>query len=157
MTDLQKTVNTAMAWGVATFQLDATSRIHGVPHWTRVWSNAVMLNAQSGRAQQDLDICAWFAFLHDCKRVNDNADPEHGRRAAAHAVQLWMTGQLVMEERRLKILCHAIEFHSAGLTKGNIIARICWDADRLDLPRVGISLDPLRMATRPGRNIAEAS
>ena len=47
----------------------------------------------------------------------------------------------------LEVLEHACHFHSMGRTEGDLIAQICWDADRLDLGRVGVEPEPERLCT----------
>ena len=44
--------------------------------------------------------------------------------------------------------------HSDGIQEGDATVRTCWDADRLDLPRVGIHPDPERLYTAPARHPA---
>jgi hypothetical protein len=38
----------------------------------------------------------------------------------------------------------------------DVTIQTCWDADRLDLGRVGIRPDPARMGTEAGKRIAHA-
>ena len=49
--------------------------------------------------------------------------------------------------KRLRLLLHACRRHSDGLTEGDITVQTCWDADRLDLGRIGIRPDPNRLCT----------
>ena len=46
-----------------------------------------------------------------------------------------------------ELLLFACEFHSDGLTEADITIQVCWDADRLDLGRIGIRPDPGRLCT----------
>lgn len=39
---------------------------------------------------------------------------------------------------RIDVLCKAIEHHSGGKVYGHATIQTCWDADRMDLGRVGI-------------------
>jgi hypothetical protein len=39
----------------------------------------------------------------------------------------------------LERLAHAMHHHTDGLTTDDPLVGACWDADRLDLPRVGIA------------------
>ena len=41
--------------------------------------------------------------------------------------------------------------HTKGLLEANITVQTCWDADRLDLGRVGIVPDPARLCTAAAR------
>jgi uncharacterized protein len=44
-----------------------------------------------------------------------------------------------------------MRLHSDGHTEGDAAVRACWDADRLDLWRVGIRPAPDRLCTRHAR------
>ena len=115
------------------FQLDWQG-IHGAPHWARVRRNGLLLSKRSGA---NCKIVELFAFLHDAERQNDGDDPEHGHRAANLAIEL--SGDLIsVNSSELKILTKACRGHSEGQTKSDITVMTCWDADRLDLGRVGI-------------------
>ena len=47
----------------------------------------------------------------------------------------------------LERLCEAMRLHSDGHTDGDAALQACWDADRLDLGRVGIRPQPARLCT----------
>ena len=131
------------------FRLDADNGIHGVPHWCRVWFHG-------RRLAHELDVnphvLAWFAFLHDSQRHNDRWDPDHGRRAADYAVRLRRERVIVeLAPDEFEFLCEAMRLHSDGHVTGEMAILACWDADRLDLPRVGIRPDPDRLCTEPAR------
>jgi uncharacterized protein len=135
------------------FRLDATDGIHGLPHWSRVWFHGRTL-----AAQLDLDpaVLAWFAFLHDSQRHNDGHDPLHGQRAADYAVRLRRDGTVSeLDAPGFERLCEAMRLHSDGHTRwhdpGDATVLACWDADRLDLGRVGIRPVPHRLCTAPAR------
>lgn len=137
------------------FKLDATSRIHGRPHWDAVWVNAKAIVAKM-ETGADLTMLAWFAYLHDCKRENDKADPRHGQRASDFAKAAWLRGELPMSVDDLDDLRYALAFHSSGFKlapKRPLWVRVAWDADRLDLPRVGIIPERKRMATTVGASL----
>ena len=107
--------------------------VHGPGHWARVRYHALMI----GRATAaDLLIVELFAFLHDSKRLNEYDDPEHGSRAASYAKEL--NGKFFqLSEEQIEKLCHAMTFHSDGGIHTDATIQTCWDADRLDLGRVG--------------------
>jgi uncharacterized protein len=70
-------------------------------------------------------------------REDEGADTEHGLRAAALARKL--RGEYFeLEEVRFGLLEHAIAFHAHGRCSTDLTIGTCWDADRLDLPRVGL-------------------
>ena len=73
--------------------------------------------------------------------LNNNYDPDHGRRAAAYAQE--MRGRLFeLEEASFELLYKAIAEHADGHVSEDITIGTCFDADRLDLRRVGIEPDP---------------
>jgi uncharacterized protein len=129
----------------AQFRLHLAGGIHGLPHWSRVWFHG---RALAAAADVDPAVLAWFAFLHDSQRHNDGHDPLHGRRAADFAVRLKKDGVITeLEPAAFEHLCEAMRLHSDGHTVGDATLRACWDADRLDLGRVGIRPHPARLCT----------
>lgn len=127
------------------FRLHLTGGIHGVPHWSRVWFHG---RALSEAVDVDPAVLAWFAFLHDSQRRNDGHDPLHGRRAADFAVRLKKDSVITeLEPAAFERLCEAMRLHSDGHTQADATLQACWDADRLDLGRVGIRPHPTRLCT----------
>lgn len=115
------------------FRLDWMG-IHGAPHWSRVRENGLRLAGMNGAKPEVVEL---FAFLHDSRRVDDGADPGHGRRAVGLALSL--RGTLVtLSDEDFDLLAYACTHHSSGMTEADITVQTCWDADRLDLGRVGI-------------------
>ena len=139
------------------FRLDHANGIHGVPHWSRVWFHGRALAAV---VDVNPHVLAWFAFLHDSQRRNDGHDPQHGHRAADFAVRLRHEGVIdELADREFEHMCEAMRLHSDGHTTGEPAIVACWDADRLDLARVGIRPNPSRLCTthaRTPRLIADA-
>jgi uncharacterized protein len=121
------------------------SHIHGEHHWRTVGANGLWLAEPLDGA--DTLVIFLFALLHDSMRVNDSIDPEHGPRAAAFAVQLYAEGLLGTTPAQLETLRYACFEHTNGLVSSDPTVGVCWDADRLDLPRVGIQPDPARFST----------
>lgn len=120
---------------------------HGRAHWERVRLNGLWLAERTGA---DAELVEMFAYLHDSQRKNDGKDKGHGPRAARFASGL-NDSILRLEADRLAVLVDAIEHHSNGFVDSNITAQTCWDADRLDLTRLGIRIDPHRLCTAAGR------
>lgn len=108
--------------------------IHGANHWARVLHHGKNI-AQIRKA--DLLVVELFGFLHDSCRLNDGRDPDHGKRAAefAHGVH---GDYFQLQPMQLDHLCYALQNHSGGEVSTNATIQTCWDADRLDLGRVGI-------------------
>ena len=129
-----------------TFTLDWHG-IHGAPHWSRVRHNGLMLAELTGANPR---VVEYFAFVHDLGRENDNYDPEHGYRAGLIAREI--AGDLIhLRTSELDLLVEACEGHSDGHLVADVTVMTCWDADRLDLGRVGIRPDPFRLCNEASR------
>ena len=124
---------------------------HGAPHWARVRHHGLYLGQQLGA---DLQVVELFAFLHDSQRENEYTDHGHGKRASVYAAKLRDRGFFVMKDAAFELLVTACNGHSDGGMDGDVTVRVCWDADRLDLGRVGIKPDPRRLCTPPARDLA---
>ena len=130
----------------AQFALDWNG-IHGAPHWARVRANGLRLAESTGARIQVVEL---FAFLHDSRRLNDHHDPQHGERAAAFAQTL--AGEFFeLTDGDLLLLQTACRGHSDGHLTGDATVLTCWDADRLDLGRVGIKPRADRLCTEAAR------
>ncbi|OWK38517.1 hypothetical protein [Fimbriiglobus ruber] len=122
---------------------------HGVVHWARVLENGLRIAELNGA---DREIVTLFALFHDSRRVDEDRDDGHGLRGAEFARSL--RGKLVhLDDDRFDLLFKACRLHTDGLTVGDRTLLACWDADRLDLGRVGITPDPHRLGTKAGRNL----
>ena len=98
-----------------------------------------------------ISLTASFSLLDDTQRRNEDYDPEHGMRAAQFAKTL--RGTLFdVTDAEMELLTEALIHHSEGYTEGDVTVRVCWDADRLDLGRVGIEPKPDRLCTETARN-----
>jgi uncharacterized protein len=139
-------------WALATRQF-ALGRhsVHGPDHWQRVQSNGLLLAGHTSGA--DVLIVRLFAVLHDSQRLSDGHDPDHGPRAAAWALQL-QGDRFALGDEQLERLCHALTWHDRGQVSDDPTTGCCWDADRLDLPRVGIRPAPRFMSTPHGKRLA---
>jgi len=127
--------------------------ILGVSHWARVRLNGLRLAAQTGANPQVVEL---FAFLHDSCRVDDGVDREHGWRSARFATSLLGT-HIFLPDREFDLLFQACGSHTGGQDHHSVTVKTCWDADRLDLGRVGrvgIVPDPRRLCTAAAREMA---
>lgn len=122
---------------------------HGPAHWRRVDRNAINLAAHTPAA--DLTVCRLFALLHDSCRINEETDPKHGHRAAKFAAQLFDSGTLKITAAQLEVLCEACRRHNDGKVSDDPTVGVCWDADRLDLVRVGIAPDRKLLSTKAAK------
>lgn len=120
---------------------------HGVAHWARVLENGLRLAEETGA---DADVVRLFAVLHDSRRVNEWTDPDHGPRAAEFARTL--RGRLFeLPDPAFQLLHRACAGHTHERTHPDVTIQTCWDADRLDLGRVGVTPHPSRLCTEVGR------
>jgi uncharacterized protein len=125
---------------------------HGVVHWARVSENGRRIAEATPGA--DAEVVGLFALFHDARRVNEYYDHAHGLRGAELAREL--RGSLVhLDDRRFGLLYEACRLHTDGLTVGDPTLLACWDADRLDLGRVGILPDPARLGTDAARSLLD--
>lgn len=116
---------------------------HGVIHWARVFENGMRLAPITGA---DVEVVGLFAVLHDSRRVSESSDPEHGPRAARFAAKL--RGTLIhLPDAAFARLHRACAGHTHERTHPDITIQTCWDADRLDLGRVGIMPHESRLCT----------
>ena len=134
------------------------SRDHGEQHWKAVAWAGLGLAAQVERC--DAELVLIFALLHDSQRHNEHRDPEHGARAGELAQELSAEGVIQLEEERLGQLVDACTRHDQGHVTDDPTVGVCWDADRLNLWRVGIIPDSRLLSTAAARDpelIAEAA
>lgn len=116
---------------------------HGVGHWARVLENGIRLAKET---KANLEVVQLFAIFHDSCRVNEGTDYGHGERGGNLALALrdeW----LVLSDEEFDLLYEACAGHTDGKTDANITIQTCWDADRLDLGRVGIEPATKRLCT----------
>ena len=126
--------------------------IHGANHWARVLHHGQKIaKARDG----DILVIELFAFLHDSCRLDDYRDPLHGERGAEFAYGV--NGQFFhLDSQQLDSLCFAIRHHSGGDVSTDPTIQSCWDADRLDLGRVGIIPSPRFLSNEAAQLIDEA-
>jgi uncharacterized protein len=117
--------------------------IHGIPHWARVYDNGISLAERTGA---DCRVVALFAVFHDACRLNEDSDPEHGQRGANLATS-FRGSFFDLSDDVFEKLHEACSHHTHARTHQDISIKTCWDADRLDLGRVGIMPDPRYLCT----------
>lgn len=125
------------------------SSIHGESHWQRVAAAGLALLPETPDA--DPALVFLFALFHDSMRLNDDHDPLHGPRGAALAREL--RGEAFdLGEAEMGLLGFACEEHTNGGVGSNPTVAVCWDADRLNLWRVGIKPNPQWLSTEAARS-----
>lgn len=124
--------------------------IHGAGHWSRVRTIGLRLAASTGA---NAAVVEYFSLFHDCRRLDDGYDHGHGPRAAEFVTQLrepWIR----LGDADFERLTLALNGHSDGQLSEDATVQTCWDADRLDLGRVGIVPNPKYLGTRAARDPA---
>jgi uncharacterized protein len=121
--------------------------IHGIGHWARVMENGRCLVAANGAR---LEVVELFALLHDARRWTDGIDLGHGHRGAGLARKLRGI-HFQLEDEDMARLVRACANHTRGGREQDITVQTCWDADRLDLPRADIRIQPARLSTEAAR------
>ncbi len=120
---------------------------HGIQHWARVYSNGMHLARTAGA---NFRVIQLFALFHDSKRVSEGSDPDHGPRGARYAIDLhehfFKLGKNELDE-----LVEACRCHTSTPDHDNITVKTCFDADRLDLGRVGNRPDPRLLCTEEAK------
>lgn len=121
---------------------------HGITHWARVLENGLRLADETGASVRVVEL---FALFHDSRRVNESIDPGHGLRGAEFAASVrgkWFD----LPDSEFEWLFTACQYHTDGRTDGPVTVRTCWDADRLDICRVGFKISPRRLCTEAARD-----
>lgn len=128
---------------------------HGVRHWHDVARVGYMLIEVGERAMgsdegyYDADVVFLFAALHDTQREDEYEDKDHGNRAEDLACKMRDEGVIVLDNDPFERLCSALGDHDRGYTSEDPTIGVCWDADRLTLPRVGIHPKKTLMSSAP--------
>lgn len=122
--------------------------IHGAPHWARVRNAGLLIAEKSGA---DSTVVELFAVTHDLCREHDGGDRKHGHRSAELVLEIFDL-RLGIAREQAELLAFACRHHSDGLTEADITVQTCWDADRLDLGRVGIRPHPSLLCTSAARD-----
>ena len=119
------------------------SGCHGVAHWARVLENGRFLAGKNGANSK---VVTLFALLHDSRRISETTDPDHGLRAASFASEI-RGDAFQLDDDAFGLLYRACEGHTHERTHPNLTIQTCWDSDRLDLGRVGVTPHPSRLCT----------
>lgn len=124
-------------------------KTHGVNHWDRVAKFGEMLFVEGA----DMEVVKAFAYLHDSQRWDNAEDLEHGPRAAKFINTIRDSLLSALSDEQIAKLKRACELHTVEDRTGDITIDICFDADRMDLLRVGIKPLPERMASKQGAKL----
>jgi len=146
-------VNWTTLWeeAIARFSL-GTESIHGLEHWQRVERYGVTLTEHNGG---DVLVVRLFAVCHDVGRLHDGIDDGHGVRGAAAAAE-WREILYTLPDTAFSLLHEACCRHTNGQQSDDPTIGACWDADRLDLWRAGITPREDMMSTTHARELVRA-
>ena len=123
--------------------------LHGPDHWRRVERNGLLIVTRSAAIEE---VVRLFAVFHDSRREHDGWDDAHGQLGATYAAQL--RGKLFdLPDARFELLHYACCWHTHGTLNDDPTIGACWDADRLDLGRVGMEPEAKFMSTAVGREV----
>jgi len=134
---------------VAQFSCDPAS-VHGPAHWKRVEFHGLLIAPTNSAI---VEVIRLFALFHDCRRIHDGYDDGHGARGAEYASQL-RDKYFELPDDEFELLHNACTWHAHGRLSDDPTIGACWDADRLDLGRVGMRPLPDYMSTPKGRELA---
>ena len=123
--------------------------IYGKSHFDNVMRNGMTLLVPLANK----NVIIAFAYLHDVERSNDANDRSHGEKAALLVDAIKNIYLSEFTEDEISLLKEACKLHGRTHKTGNITLDICLDADRLDLPRMGIIPTPEQMATEKGAEL----
>ena len=147
------------------------SRLHGPAHWSRVRRFGFLLADQQQLNERQTRCVEVFSWTHDLARVDDGGGNQHAIDGAVHCFAVMEAVFPDLDDLQQQLVSTAIRFHSDGLTADEayfqglldidgwsedaVIEAVgaAWDADRLDLLRLGI--EPLRrfMSTSGWRDV----
>lgn len=122
---------------------------HGVFHWARVLENGLRLAELTGANER---VVTLFALFHDSRRINEHRDDGHGLRGGEFA-RAFRMNHLDLPDEDFDLFYRACCLHTDGHTEGDLTLKVCWDADRLDLGRVGIRPAPEKLCTDAARSL----
>mgnify|MGYP003961613557 CR=1 FL=1 len=127
-----------------------TSPIHGAKHWQTVERNGHYLANFNGA---DKAVLSYFAYFHDCMREHDGHDVKHGLWAAKFAK--YSRKMLDVTDVQIDQLYKACAGHTGGRNAPDVTIATCWDADRLDLGRVGVVPNSKYLFSDEAKRIAQ--
>lgn len=127
---------------------NCSSPLHGEEHWRAVALAGISIGVLTPGT--DLRVVFLFALFHDAVRWDEGDDPDHGARGAALVRQLMNDGLLSLPDDVSRLLKSACRLHADGLVARDPTVGACWDADRLNLWRVGLAPDSGLMSTAEG-------
>jgi len=130
---------------------NAGSYLHGSQHWKCVSKLGIHLARNT--PDSDVEVAFLFGLFHDSMRHNDDSDPEHGIRGANLVSETVDEGVLVLRQPQIDALRYACATHTGASPTDDPVVGVCYDADRLNLWRVGTAPSPEYISTIEGHKI----
>ncbi|MHB9031383.1 MAG: HD domain-containing protein [Candidatus Latescibacterota bacterium] len=127
--------------------INQTTEIHGLEHLRRVACTAGRIALWEN---EDMKAAVVGGFLHDCARVNDGGGQEHAYDSAIIAEEVLRRHFPELDADRVVF---AIHHHAAGLIAEDLLVGAIWDADRLDLVRLGVRVRTELLSTRIAKRV----
>ncbi len=122
--------------------------LHGISHLRRV---AILSGRLANAVGEVVEAAVVMGFLHDCARKNDGNDLEHAHDSAVLARELTERFYPHLDVDRI---CDAIEGHAGGEVTTDPLSACLWDADRLELKRIGRTIDLDLLSTKVAKRLA---
>jgi uncharacterized protein len=128
------------------------SELHGRKHYANVMRAGLELAAHYNFNPK---LFKYFAYLHDSCRHNENYDPNHGPRASEYINEIKDLIDLCTVERwQLQSAC---ALHTSAKPWDNkkytLFEKCAFDADRSDIGRVCLEVDPKYLFTQKGKEL----
>jgi uncharacterized protein len=128
------------------------SELHGRKHYANVMRAGLELAAHYNLNPK---LFKYFAYLHDSCRHNEDYDPNHGPRASEYINKIKDLIDLCTVERwQLQSAC---ALHTSAKPWDNkkytLFEKCAFDADRSDIGRVCLEVDPKYLFTQKGKEI----
>jgi uncharacterized protein len=151
------------------------SVLHGPPHWARVHRFGLALAERVDLPAEGRVCVELFAWLHDLAREDDGPGAQHAIDGAVQIDAVLPAIAGALSPAQIETVRAAIRYHSDGMVAGGawdagafegidwprdlLVATVgcCWDADRLDLPRVGIAPNDRYMSIAAWREVESLS
>jgi uncharacterized protein len=108
--------------------------VNGPEHWERAWQNAQVLIPQT---KANATVVELFCYLHDCCRIHHGQEPGHGL-AASKFIEEHKGEFSFLSEKEYQLLLKACGEHTFLQHSDEPTIATCWDANRLDIGRIGI-------------------
>jgi len=123
------------------------SALHGISHLRQVSLLAGKIASASGA---DVESAMVAGFLHDAGRTDDFGGNQHALDSAILARPLLIR---LYPHIDADLVCYAIARHADGMTTDDPLIGSLWDADRLELKRIGRYVREDLLSTAEGKRI----